>query len=125
MIASVDITGVKYIAGDQVQKYVMRKIARLDRYLPRHARKSVTVDVKLKQVNRDHGNKYEAEIIINVPDKRLTAKDSTVNMFAAIDIVEAKLVNQMRKYKQETITHVANRRALSRFKRTQAPEQVQ
>lgn len=124
MIESIDITGVKYNAGDQVQKYVMRKIAKLDRYLPRHARKSVTADVKLKQVNRDHGNKYEAEIIINVPDKRLTAKDSTVNMFAAIDIVEAKLINQMRKYKQESITHVANRRVLSRFKRTQLPEQV-
>jgi putative sigma-54 modulation protein len=123
MIASIDITGVKYIPGDQVQKYVMRKIAKLDRYLPRHARKSVTADVKLKQVNRDHGNKYEAEIIINVPDKRLTAKDSTVNMFAAIDIVEAKLVNQMRKYKQASITHVSNRRVLSRFKQTQVAEE--
>ena len=103
MIASIDITGVKYSAGDQIQKYVMRKIARLDRYLPRHARKSVTADVKLKQVNRDHGNKYEAEVIITVPDKVLTAKDSTGNMFAAIDIVEAKLVNQMRKYKELAI----------------------
>lgn len=124
MIASIDITGVKYIPGEQVQKYVMRKIAKLDRYLPRHARKSVTADVKLKQVNRDHGNKYEAEIIINVPDKRLTAKDSTVNMFAAIDIVEAKLINQMRKYKQESITHVGNRRILSRFKRSQVAEEL-
>jgi len=125
MIASIDITGVKYNAGDQVQKYVMRKIAKLDRYLPRHARKSVTADVKLKQVNRDHGNKYEAEIIITVPDKRLTAKDSTVNMFAAIDIVEAKLINQMRKYKQASVTHVGNRRALSQFKRrTEALEDL-
>jgi len=121
MIASIDITGVKYTAGDQVQKYVMRKIARLDRYLPRHARKSVTADVKLKQVNRDHGNKYEAEVILNVPDKRMTAKDSTVNMFAAIDIVEAKLINQMKKYKDASVAHVGNRRALSRFKRTQKP----
>ena len=120
MIASIDITGVKYIAGDQVQKYVMRKIAKLDRYLPRHARKSVTADVKLRQVNRDHGNKYEAEVIINVPDKRLTAKDSTVNMFAAIDIVEAKLINQMRKYKDASILHVANKRILSKAKPAQS-----
>lgn len=119
MIGSIDITSVRYEAGDQIQKYVMRKIARLDRYLPRHARKSVTADVKLKQVNRDHGNKYEAEIIINVPDKRITAKDSTVNMFAAIDIVEAKLLNQIRKYKQASVGHVANKRTLSRFKRNQ------
>lgn len=120
MIASIDIVGVKYIVEDQARAYVLRKIARLDRYLPKHARKSVTADVKLRQVNRDHGNKYEAEIILNVPDKRLTAKDSTVNMFAAIDIVEAKLINQMRKYKQNSIGHVANRRLLSRRKPAQS-----
>lgn len=124
MIASIDITSVKYTAGDQVQKYVMRKIAKLDRYLPRHARKSVTADVKLRQVNRDHGNKYEAEIILTVPDKRLTAKDSTANMFAAIDIVEEKLINQLRKYKQSSITHVGNRRALGRFKRRTQPSEI-
>ena len=120
MIASIDIVGVKYEVGEPTRKYVLRKIARLDRYLPRHARKSVMADVKLKQVNRDHGNKYEAEIILNVPDKRLTAKDSTVNMFAAVDIVEAKLIAQLRKYKQSTITHVGNRRLLSRRKPAQS-----
>lgn len=117
MIASVDISGVKYNVGDSTKKYVMRKIARLDRYLPRHARKSVTVDVKLKQVDRDHGNKYEAEVILNVPDKRLLAKDSTFNMMAAIDIVEAKLIAQLRKYKQASVSHVGNRRVLGRSKR--------
>jgi len=114
MIASVDITGVKYTADRNTLRYVTRKIARLDRYLPRHARKSVTADVKLKLVNRDHGNKYEAEVILNVPDKTLTAKDSTVNMLAAIDIVEAKLMAQLRKYKQATMAHVGNRRLLSK-----------
>jgi len=123
MIASIDITGIKYEADERVQKYVRRKIAKLDKYLPKHARKSVTADVKLKQVNRDHGNKYEAEIIIDVPDKRLTAKDSTTNMFAAIDIVEAKLMSQLRKYKQETIAHVGNRRILRRFKLRRELEQ--
>lgn len=123
MIASIDITGVKYNAGDQVQKYVLKRIAKLDRYLPRHARRSVTADVKLKQVNRDHGNKYEAEVILNVPDKHITAKDSTINMFAAIDIVEAKLINQLRKYKQASVAHVGNRKVLGRAKRqSQAAE---
>jgi putative sigma-54 modulation protein len=117
MIASVDITGVKYTADQTTLRYVRRKIARLDRFLPRHARKSVTADVKLKLVNRDHGNKYEAEVILNVPDKRLTAKDSTVNMLAAIDIVEAKLMSQLRKYKQATMLHVGRRRLLSRVRK--------
>jgi putative sigma-54 modulation protein len=124
MIASVDISGVKYTVNEATKRYVLRKIGRLDRYLPKHARKSVTVDVKLKQVNRDHGNKYEAEVIMNVPEKRLTAKDSTVNMMAAIDIVEAKLLAQLRKYKETSIAHVGNRRLLSRVKRSLGKETV-
>ena len=61
-------------------------------------------DVKLRQVNRDHGNKYEAEVILKVPEKTIIAKDSTMNMHAAIDIVEAKLIAQLRKYKDSVAT---------------------
>lgn len=122
MIEAIDITGVKYELDDATKKYVMKKIGRLDRYLPKHARKSVAASVKIKQVNRDNGNKYEAEVILTVPDKVLTAKDSTVNALAALDIVEAKLINQLRKYKQTTIPHVGRRGVLARFKRSYARE---
>ncbi|HET6747519.1 MAG TPA: ribosome-associated translation inhibitor RaiA [Candidatus Saccharimonadales bacterium] len=115
MIERLTITGVKVELDAATKKYVTKKIARLDRYLPKHARRSVSADVKLKQVNRDHGNKYEAEVIFYVPDKILTAKDSTVNLLAAVDIVEAKLVSQLRKYK-ETLTPSRRRGVLSRLK---------
>lgn len=124
MIQSITISGVKYTPDEKTKLYVIRKVGRLDRFLPRHARKSVTAEVKLKEVNRDHGNKYEAEIILNVPDKHLTAKDSTQNMYAAIDIVEHKLANQLKKYKDQHIGHVGKTRAaLSQFKRSYAREQ--
>lgn len=122
MIEAISITGVKYELDDTTKKYVTKKVGRLDRYLPKHARKSVVAEVKLKEVNRDHGNKYEAEVILIVPDKKLTAKDSTVNMLAAVDIVEAKLVAQLRKYKQASVLHVGRRGMLSRFKRSYARE---
>ena len=123
MITSIDICGVKYELNAATKKYVTKKIGSLDRYLPKHARKSVTAEVKLKEVNRDHGNKYEAEVILNVPDKRLTAKDSTMNMLAAIDIVEAKLATQLKKYKEAHLSHIGARRGvLSRFKRSYARE---
>ncbi len=122
MIESINISGVKYDLNETTTKYVLRKIGRLDRYLPKHARKSVAAEVKLKEVNRGHGNKYEAEVIFTVPDKVLTAKDSTVNMLAAIDIVEAKLVAQLRKYKQTSLPHVGRRGMLDRFKRSYARE---
>jgi putative sigma-54 modulation protein len=123
MITAIEITGLsKYPVDDTTKKYVIKKIGRLDRYLPRHARSTVSAEVRLKQVNRDHGNKYEAEVTIIVPDKMITAKDSTLNMLAAIDIVEAKIVAQLRKYKQTTIAHVGRRGVMSRFKRSYARE---
>ncbi len=63
MIASIDITGIQYNVSEKMQKYVTDRVGKLDRYVPAHARKSLVADVKLRQVNRDHGNKYEAEII--------------------------------------------------------------
>ncbi len=103
MISSIDITGIKYNVNDKTQKYVMNKVGKLDKYVPAHARKSMVADVKLREVNRDHGNKYEAEVILQVPEKTITAKDSTLNMMAAIDIVEAKLIAQLRKYKDTVV----------------------
>lgn len=99
MIASIDITGIKYDVNERTKKYIVNKVGKLDKYVPLHARKSMAADVKLREVNRDHGNKYEVEVILQVPEKVITAKDSTLNMLAAVDIVEAKLIAQLRKYK--------------------------
>ena len=120
MISSIEITGVQFDVDPTTRKYVMKKIGRLDRYLPRHARKSVTAAVKLREVNHDHGNKYEAEVILNLPEKTLTAKDYTLNVLAAVDIVEAKIVTQLHKYKETSVPHLGSRGALSRFKRSYA-----
>lgn len=103
MIASIDVTGIKYDVDEKTLKYVTEKVGKLDRYLPSHARRSMTADVKLKQVNKEHGNKYEAEVIMHLPEKVITASDTTFNMMAAVDIVEAKLIAQLRKYKDAIV----------------------
>lgn len=117
-MSSVSITGEKYEIDDVTRRYVMKKLSRLEKYLPRHARKSASAEVKLRQINEAHGNKYEAEVIFHVPDKMLMAKDSTMNMLAAVDIVEAKLATQLHKYKDTMIAHVGRRRFLSRLRRS-------
>lgn len=122
MITSIKVTGIAYEVDETTRKYVVKKIGRLDRYLPRHARKTASAEVRLREVNRDRGNKYEVEVFLHVPDKTLTAVDSTVNMLAAVDIVESKLVSQLRKYKQMNIPHIGRRRIMSRFKRSYARE---
>ena len=115
--ASIQITGISYTVDEATRKYVIKKVERLYRYLPRHARKTVSVEVKLAEVNHDHGNKYEAEIIFDVPGKLITAKDSTVNILAAIDIVEAKIQSQLNEYKRTSVPYIGRRGIMSRFKR--------
>ncbi len=118
MITPIQITGIAYEIDEPTKKYVIKKIGRLDRYLPRHARKSASAEVKLEQVNRDYGNKYEAEVILKIPNKTIMAKDSTSNILAAVDIVETKIKAQLREYKETNIVHIGNRGVMSRFKRS-------
>ena len=120
MINNITITGIKYDVDETTRKYVVKKVGRLDRYLPRHARKSASAEVLLKEVNRAHGNKYEAEVVMQVPGKTITAKDSTVNVLAALDIVEAKLVAQLHKYKEAATDHTGRHGLLARLKRSYA-----
>ncbi len=117
MITNIEITGLHYTPDELTKKYVRRKIGRLDRYVTRHARRSMTAEVKLKEVNRDHGNKYECDVILHVPESTITAKDSTLNMLAAVDIVEAKLRTQLKKYKDEHTDHSRRHNLLGRLKR--------
>lgn len=122
MINLISITGDKYTVDQATRKYIIRKIGRLDRYIPRHARKTASAEIILREVNRAHGNKYEAEVIMQIPGKKLTAKDSTVNMLAAIDIVEAKLATQLHKYKTVMKNHRNRRGMLARLKGSYARE---
>lgn len=113
---NIEITGVRYAPDDSTKKYVTKKIGALSRFLPRHARKTFSAEVVLMEVNRANGNKYECDAKIIVPSKVITAKDSTMNMMAAIDIVEAKLADQLRKYKETTLPAKGWRARVARMK---------
>lgn len=116
MIERIEISGVRYTADEATKKYIQKKIGRLDRYAPRHARKTMVAEVVLKEVNRANGNKYECTIKLILPGKTITAEDSTMNMLAAVDIVEAKLADQLRKYKETTKPQKGWRARVARIK---------
>lgn len=98
MISRVDITGIHYEVGEDLKKYVNKKIGKLDRFVPRHARKSLHAEVKLSEL-KTKSNRNKCEVILHLPEQQLKATESTVNMFAAVDVVETKLKNQLKKYK--------------------------
>lgn len=100
MITQIEITGIQYEPNEDLKKYITKKIGKLDRFAPRHSRKSVTAEVRLREL-KTKTDRNECEVILHLPNQQLVAKDSTVNMFAAVDIVETKLKNQLKKYKAQ------------------------
>lgn len=124
MLQHIDITGVRYDVDEVTKKYIQKKIGRLDRFVSRHGRKTVKADVVIKQVNRPDGNKYECEVNFTVPGKVINAKDSTMNVLAAVDIVEAKLSEQLRKYKDANAPQKGWRARLARRKQEEIANEL-
>lgn len=123
MIRKLEITGVHVDTDEKLKKYVTKAIAKLERYMPRHARKSAHVDVKLKESKKQQSQQCTAEIIVYLPQETLTAKESTVNLFAAVDIVEEKLRNQLKKYKDMHGDPKLHRRLTVKFRKNN-PNQI-
>lgn len=98
MISQIEITGIHYEVSEDLKKYISKKIGKLDKYTPRHARKTIRAEVKLSE-RKTKSDRNQCEVILHLPEQQVMAKESTVNMFAAIDIVETKIKNQLKKYK--------------------------
>ena len=103
--------------GDDLRKYVNKKIGGLERYVPKHARKSVHVDVKLKEGKIKTREERTCEVIVNLPGEVLTVSETTVNMFAAVDIVEEKLKKLLHKYKETHASPRLRQRLTARLRR--------
>jgi putative sigma-54 modulation protein len=97
---TLQISGRDYELDDKIREYVDRKIGSLDKYLAK--RSVISGDVILiRDVSNREDNMFVCEAIIEVPGDRLQATEATVNMFAAIDIVEQKLKAQILKFKEK------------------------
>ena len=107
MIEKIDISGINYKVEESFQKYATKRISKLDKYLPRPNKKDVVAKIVVTEVNRAHGNKYEISATLEIPGgKVITAKDECSNVFAGIDILDAKLSGQIRRYKLEATPHL-------------------
>jgi ribosomal subunit interface protein len=117
MIKKLEITGVHTDLSAKLQDYARKKIGKLDRYIAKHARESAHAEILLKEAETRTKNKCTCEVVMHLPGTTITIKESTLNMFAAVDIVEAKLKNQLKEYKEKH-THLRfHRRLLARLRR--------
>ncbi|MBQ9029530.1 ribosome-associated translation inhibitor RaiA [Candidatus Saccharibacteria bacterium] len=107
MIEKIEITGSNYKPTESFKKYAEKRIGKLDRYLPKGNKKDVVAKIVVTEVDRAHGNKYEISAAMEIPGgKVIAAKDESSNVFAGVDIIEAKLMGQIRRYKLEQTPHL-------------------
>ncbi len=120
MFQKFEIRGVHVTVNDSLHKYVTKKIGGLDRYLSRHARNSAHAEVHLKELKVKDNNRHACEVTIRLPRETIVVKEKALNMFAAVDIVEAKLKQQLQKYKDLHGSGKAHRQLFARFRRSEA-----
>lgn len=116
MIKYLNIDGVHMEVGSELRKYVGKKIGRLDRFIPKASRQSVQVDIKLKEGRAKDKNERTCEVIFRLPQETITVKETTINIYAAVDIVEAKLHHQLKKYKDFHTNPRFHQRLIARLK---------
>ncbi|MBR2830799.1 ribosome-associated translation inhibitor RaiA [Candidatus Saccharibacteria bacterium] len=106
MIEKIEINGNGYKVEESFKKYAEKRLGKLDRYLPRGAKKDVVMKVIVTEIGKTKGDKYEISVAMEIPGgKVIAAKDECSNVFAGADLVEAKLTGQIRRFKLESQPH--------------------
>ena len=117
MLQRFEIRGVHSVVDDNLKKYVTKKIGNLDRYLSKHNQASAHCEVILKESKAKDKKQCTCEVVLHLPKEVITVKESTVNMYAAVDIVEEKVKLQLKKYKDSHASGKLHRRLVARFSR--------
>lgn len=117
MIKKIELSGVHLDIDKKLQAYTMKKIGKLDKYLPRHARESANAEIFLKESKSKKNNQQTCKVVLELPKEVIIVEESTMNIYAAVDIVEAKLKNRIRKYKETHSSLRIHKRVLSKIRR--------
>lgn len=118
MINKIEISGSNYKVEESIKKYAEKRIGKLDRYLPHGYKKDVVVKVVITEAGKNKSDKYEISAAMEVPGgKVMAARDDCSNIFAGIDLIEAKLLGQIRRYKLDMQPHRQKKTLKSIFKK--------
>lgn len=116
MIEKIEINGNGYKVEEPFRRYVEKRIGKLDRYLPRGSKKDVVAKVMVSEIGKGKSEKHEISVAMELHGgKVLAARDECSNVFAGIDLVEAKLLGQIRRYKLEMQPHLRRKSLTNLF----------
>jgi ribosomal subunit interface protein len=111
-----EIKGRNFEIDSKMRDYVEDKIGGLEKYLPRKVRETASCMVILEDdPNGREDNRYVCEAVMTVEGATLVSKEGTVNIYAAVDIVEAKLKAQLATYKAKYALEPRRGRKISQW----------
>jgi ribosomal subunit interface protein len=120
MLQKFEIQGVHTTVDDNLRKYVNKKIGGLDHYLSRHNRQSAHAEVQLKEGKARNNTHCTCEVTLYLPHETINLKESAFNMYAAVDILEVKLKQRIKKYKDLHSNGKLSRHLFARLRRKAA-----
>ena len=120
MLQKFEIRGVHADVDKKLRAYVTKKIGGLDHYISRHSRASAHAEVHLKEANTKGSDHGRCEVTLRLPHQTIVVKESAANMYAAVDIVEVKLKQQLQKYKELHGSGKLHRHLFARLRRKNA-----
>src|SRR5580700_7646573 len=118
MINKLEISGIHAKLDKDLEKYARQKIGQLDKFVSPKARPSLHAEIKLKEAKAKDKRKNICEVILHLPHSTLAVNESATTMFAAIDLAEAKLKLQLKKYKDMHSRKRFHHRLLDRLNRS-------
>jgi ribosomal subunit interface protein len=119
MLQRFELSGVHTSIDTPLNKYTTKKIGGLYKYIPKHSRESAHVEVTLKEDKTHPSDKCTCEVNLQLPHQTINVKESSINMYSAVDIVEAKLKLKLKKYK-DTYSVRSKRHIMGRFSKKMA-----
>lgn len=118
MIQRFELTAAHQDIAPDIRAYAAAKLARLDRYIPRHARESVRLEVRLTEAGHRGKQLAVCEAILHLPQRSISLREEAATQLAAIDRMKTGLKLQIQKYKDEFTSGKHRRREFARLYRT-------
>ena len=111
-----ELKGRNFEIDDKLRVYIEDKIGGLEKYLPRQVRETASCLIIIEDdPSGREDNRYVCEALLSVRGTKLISREGTVNSYAAVDIVEAKLRSQLTRYKDKYALEPRRGRMLSRW----------
>ena len=119
MLERIEITAKAFHLSEIENNHIKTRVGDLDKYIPRHARRSAHAEVVVKQGSVKGKIAYMTEIVLHLPKSVLAAQGASTSVEESVDIAEGKLKAQVVKYKSRRVSISNIRHKLFRRKKSQ------